>query len=157
FRDDAEVAGERELETDAEAITAIGRDHRLGAARRRGDVPGEARDGLRARLHEALDIAAARKMLAGGAQHDDPYPRVLFERLEHQPKLVALRHGDDVERRAIEGHVGALARGVDLDAKALEGRKAGIDESRAHVLLPWWRAAVWCPDSEVRMICAALS
>src|SRR5579863_1730684 len=39
LRDEAEVAGERNLEADAEAVAAIGDDHRLGAARRRGDVP----------------------------------------------------------------------------------------------------------------------
>ena len=48
--DDAEVAGERKLEPDAEAIAAVGGDHRLGAARRRGDVPGQLGDESRASL-----------------------------------------------------------------------------------------------------------
>ena len=48
--------------------------------------------------------------------------------LEHQPKLVALRHRDDVERRPVEDDVGALARGIDLDAEAVERGEAGIVE-----------------------------
>ena len=47
---DAEVAGQRELEADAEAVAAVGGDHRLAAARRRGDVPGELATRARARL-----------------------------------------------------------------------------------------------------------
>src|SRR5436853_211733 len=43
---DAEIAGERDLEADAEAIAAVGDDHRLGATRGRGDVPGQLRDML---------------------------------------------------------------------------------------------------------------
>ena len=67
-------------------------------------------------------------MLADCAQHDHAHRRIFIERLEHEAQLVALRHGDDVERRAIEDHVGALARGVDLDAKAVERRQARIGE-----------------------------
>ena len=59
-------------------------------------------------------------MLADRAQHDDAHARILVERLEHEAKLVALRHRDDVERRPVEDDVGALARGVDLDAEAVE-------------------------------------
>src|SRR5580704_12602683 len=44
FRDQAEIAGQRQFEADAEAIAAAGSNDRLTAARRRGDVPGEARD-----------------------------------------------------------------------------------------------------------------
>jgi hypothetical protein len=36
------------------------------------------------RLQKAPDIAAAGKMLAGGAQHDDPYPRILVDRFEQR-------------------------------------------------------------------------
>ena len=137
LRDDAEVAGERQLEADAEAEAAVGGDHRLGAARRRRDVPGELGDRLGRRLHEALDVAAAGKMLADRAQHDDAHARVLVERLEHQAKLVALRHRDDVERRPVEDDVGALARRVDLDAEAVERGEARIGKRhglRTHAL-----------------------
>lgn len=42
FRRDAEVARQRQFESDAKAVSAIGDDHRLRATRRRGNVPGEA-------------------------------------------------------------------------------------------------------------------
>ena len=86
------------------------------------------------RFQETLDIAAAGKMLADGAQHDDAHPFILVQRLEHEPQLVALRHRNDVERRAVEDHVGALARGIDLDAKAVERGEARVGESRTHRL-----------------------
>ena len=53
---------------------------------------------------------------------DDAHARVGIERLEHEAKLVALRHDDDVERRPVEDHIAALARGIDLDAEAVEVR-----------------------------------
>src|SRR6202030_3744444 len=43
FRDQAEIAGQRQFEADAEAIAAAGSNDRLTAARPRSDVPGEAR------------------------------------------------------------------------------------------------------------------
>ena len=75
-------------------------------------------------------------MLADGAQHDDPYPRILVDRFEHEAQLVALRHLDDVERRPVEDHVGALALVVDLDPEAVEAREPRIGKShgRAHTL-----------------------
>jgi len=63
--------------------------------------------------------------------------RVLVERLEHEPKLVALRHRDDVERRPVEDHLRALAALVDPDAKAIERREARIGEGRVHAAGPW--------------------
>src|ERR1700720_4211967 len=57
FRDQAEIAGQRQFEADAEAITAAGSNDRLTAARRRGDVPGEARDMLGGRgIEKAADL-----------------------------------------------------------------------------------------------------
>jgi hypothetical protein len=95
----AEIAGERQLEPDAEAI-ALGRgDHRLGAARRRGDVPCQTRDMLGRGLEKPADFTAAGKMLADRSHDDDAHLRV---RLERGAQLVALRHGDDVERRSVE-------------------------------------------------------
>ena len=46
---DAEVAGERELEADAEAVAADARDHRLRETLGGGDVPGQVREMLRGR------------------------------------------------------------------------------------------------------------
>src|SRR5437660_1844134 len=45
FRHDAEIAGKRQLEADAETEAAVRDDHRLRAAHRRRDIPGELRDG----------------------------------------------------------------------------------------------------------------
>ena len=59
-------------------------------------------------LHEALYVAAARKMLAGGAQHDHAHAFVHVERLENQSQLIALRHLDHVERRTTQNDVRAL-------------------------------------------------
>ena len=130
LRDDAEIAGERNLEADAEAIAAIGDDHGLAAARRRGDVPGEFRDMLGRRGEEAGDIAAAGKMLADRAQHDHAHAGILVERLEDQAELIALAHLDDVQRRPVEHDVGAFARRIDLDAKAVELLQTRIGKIR---------------------------
>src|ERR1044072_5668756 len=71
------------------------------------------------------------------AEHDHAHPCILVERLEHETKLVALRHRHDVEGRPVEDHVGALARFVDLDAEPVECRKARIDEGhRSHAAVP---------------------
>src|SRR6516162_10312472 len=59
LRDDAEIAGQRQFETDAKAISAAGGDHRLPAPRRGGDVPREARDVLGRGVEKARDLAAA--------------------------------------------------------------------------------------------------
>src|SRR5207248_8813789 len=126
LRDDAKVAGERDLEADAETIAAIGGDHRLGATCRRGDVPGEFRDVLGRCLQETTDIAAGREMLAFGAQHDHPHAPIFIERLECGAKLLALVHGDRVHRRASKNDIGAFAAGIDLDAKAVEVEKSWI-------------------------------
>ena len=73
---------------------------------------------------------------------------VLVERLEHQAKLVALRHRDDVERRPVEDDVGALARRVDLDAEAVERGEAGIGEGRRWLMQRFLvGAAAFCSGS----------
>ena len=82
--DDAEIAGQRQFETDAEAISAAGGNDRLTAARRGGDVPGEVRNVLGRGVEKARNLAAARKMLAGGPQHDDADASIGVERLEHR-------------------------------------------------------------------------
>ena len=71
-------------------------------------------------IEKAADLAAARKMLAGGPQHDDADARIGVERLEHGAQLLALGHRDDVERRPVEDHIGALPLGIDLEAEAVE-------------------------------------
>src|SRR6516225_7496715 len=110
--DDAEIAGQRQFETDAEAISAAGSDDRLAAARRGGDVPGKAREVLGRGVEKARDLAAARKMLAGGPQHNHADARIGVEPLEHRAQFLALSHRDDVERRPVEDHIGALTLGI---------------------------------------------
>src|SRR5439155_26210380 len=75
---------------------------------------------LRRGIEKALDLAAARKMLAVRAQHDDPHATVRIGGLERDAQLIALVHRDDVERRPVEDEIDAFARGIDLDPKAVE-------------------------------------
>ncbi len=56
--------------------------------------------------------------------------RILVERLEHEAKLIALVHLDDVERRPVEHDIGAFARRIDLDAEAVE-RCADADRKKS--------------------------
>ncbi len=56
-------------------------------------------------------------MLADRAQHDDTHALIRIQRLERTPKLVALRHRDDVERRPVEDDVAAALRRVHFDAE----------------------------------------
>jgi len=114
--------------TDAEAVATVGDDHRLGAARWRRDVPGELRDVFGTRLHETADVAAAGEMLALRPQHDDANARILVERLERQPELIALRHRHNVIGRAAKDNVGTLMRFIDLDLEPVELGKAGISK-----------------------------
>src|SRR5207248_296617 len=111
---------QRQLEGDPKAIAAAGGDDRLFASRRRGDVPGELRDMLGRGLEKAADLAAAGKMLAVRAQHDDAHPAVRVGGLEGDAQLFALTHRDDVERRPVEDDVDAFLRGIDLDPEAVE-------------------------------------
>jgi hypothetical protein len=138
--DDAEIARQRQLETHAEAEAAIGRDYRLGAARGRRDVPGELRYVLRRGFQKALDVAAARKMLALRAHNDHAHAVVLVEGFEHGAQLVACVHRNDVERRPMQDDVRALALRVDFDREAVEvlqQRLAAMVEV-THCVTPWW-------------------
>ena len=74
-------------------------------------------------------------MLAGRAQHDDAHARILVERLEHQTKLIALPHFDDVERRPVENDVGAFACRIDLDTKAIQRLQTRIGKF-THAAVP---------------------
>ena len=120
LRRDPKVAGQRQFEPDAEAIAAIGGYHRLGAARRRGDIPGQLRHVLGRGFHKTSDIAAAGEMLADRSHHNDPDPRILVEGFEHQPKLIALRHRYDVVGRPVENDIGTFVGFVDFHLKAVE-------------------------------------
>src|SRR6266403_1400064 len=82
FRDNAEIAGERELEPHSEAVTSIGGDHRLCAARGCGNVPGEIGNVFGGGFQEAFDIAAAGEMLADRPQHDDADACIIVQNLE---------------------------------------------------------------------------
>jgi hypothetical protein len=53
----------RNLEADAEAQSAVSRNHGLAAARRRGNIPGQRKDMLWSCFEKAFDVAAAGKML----------------------------------------------------------------------------------------------
>ena len=64
-------------------------------------------------------------MLTHRAHHDDAHALVLVQRLEHEAQLVALRHGDDVEGRAVQDDVGALFGFVDLDAEPVQLARRG--------------------------------
>jgi len=80
-------------------------------------------------FEKAPDVAAAGKMLAGGAQHDDPYLGLFVDCFEHQAQLIALRHFDDVERRPVEDDVRTLVLAIDLDPEAVEARKPRIGKT----------------------------
>jgi hypothetical protein len=69
-------------------------------------------------FEETTDFAAAGKMLAGRAHDDDADALVRFESLEDGAQLLALRHGDDIERRPVEDHIGALA--IDIDPETVK-------------------------------------
>ena len=130
LRRNAEIAGERDFEADAEAIAAIGGDHWLCAARRRGDVPGELRHVLGRGFQEALDVAAAGKMLADGAQHDHAYAR----RLRRAPRTRAAswsRCGISMMLSGGRSRItSARSRsGIDLDAEAVELGETRVGES----------------------------
>src|SRR5580693_2324815 len=95
-------------------------------------------------------------MFAHGSQHDHAHARVFVQRLEYHAELIALPHLDDVKRRPVEHHVGALARGVDFDAKAVEllVLQTRIGQ-RAHAAVPCWRvgeagSAVYSPATSLR-------
>src|SRR5262249_28674313 len=118
--DDAEIASERYFEPDAEAIPAAGGNDRFRTAGRNCDVPGELRDMLGRRLHESLDVSARREMLAGGAQYDHAHTGINLERLKDETELIALFHGDDIERRPVEHDIRALPLSVDLNTEAIE-------------------------------------
>ena len=95
---DAEVAGQGELEPDAEAVAVQLRDHGLGAALGRGHVDVQVRERLGVALHEHADVAARREcVVAGPAQHDDAYRRVGAELAEDLRELVARAHAHAVE------------------------------------------------------------
>ena len=94
---DAEVARERELEPDAEGIAAQPRDHRLRAALRRGDVPGQPRQLLGLASQEAGDVAAGGERRARAGQDDEADGVVGAELLEHAGELVAREHRDAVQ------------------------------------------------------------
>ena len=107
LRGEAEVAGERELQADAEDVALQARDHGLRAALRRGDVLRELRDLPRRALEEARDVAAGCERAAGARDDDERDGVVAVELGEDRGELVARRHRDPVE----------LARHVQRDRR----------------------------------------
>ena len=117
---DAKVAGERELEPDAEAVPVQRRDHRLRAALRRRDVVREARDVPGRALEEAGDVAARGERLARAREHDEADGVVAVELLEDAAQLVARVHRHAVElARDVERDRRDAALGVALDPEAV--------------------------------------
>ena len=117
---DAEVAGERQLEADAEAVAAsaaiTGFAQRAGAAM------------FHASFETCSGDASRKPLMSPPLEKCSPCPRttmtrtrvVRVERLERDAQLLAREHADDVERRPVEDDVGAFARRVDLDTEAVE-------------------------------------
>src|SRR5262249_54792566 len=99
-------------------------------------VPGKPGDVLGRRLQKSLDVAAAGEMFPRGTQHNDANAPILVQCLEHEAELIALRHGDNIEGRAIEDDVGTLACGIGLDTKCIERSEAGIAGGGVHVTWP---------------------
>src|SRR5262249_18838615 len=78
-------------------------------------------------------------MFPDRTQHNHAHAVIFIESLEHHPQLVALRHFDDVERRAVEHDVGALLLGIQFHAEAVELRQARVGKyDRGHAALPSW-------------------
>ena len=129
-RGDAEIAGERELEADAERVAAELRDHRLRAPLRGGDVPREPRDLLGMALEEAGDVAAGSEGLACPGEHDRPQAVVSAQRLEHVGEAAASGHRHavelprDVERDRRNGAVALDAEAVSLCQTATLSRRS---------------------------------
>ena len=97
FLGDPEIAGERELEADAECVAVQQRDHGLRAALGCRDVPGEPRDFLRRSVQEALDVAAGGEGAALAAQDDRAHALVPAELFEELAQPVAGGHRDAVQ------------------------------------------------------------
>ena len=126
LRGDAEVAGERDLEADPEAVAAIGGDDGLFAPRGRGDVVGQLRDVLGRCFQKAANEAARGEVRAESAEHDHPHPVVAVETLERGAHLLALPHRNGVHVAAVKNDVAALPVRVHLDREAVEARASRI-------------------------------
>src|SRR5262245_110295 len=78
-------------------------------------------------------------MFSDRAQHDHAHAVIFIESLEHHPQLIALRHFDDVERRAVENDVSALLLGIQFHAEAVELRQARVKKcDGGHAAVPSW-------------------
>src|SRR6266550_4932364 len=88
-------------------------------------------------FEKPLDVTAAGEVLANRPQHDDAHPLIRVKRLEHQAQLIALRHLDHVERRAMQNDIGALLLAIEFDLEAVERREARIAEYHgSHAAVP---------------------
>ena len=122
-----EVARERELQPDPEDVPLEPRDHGLGAALRRGDVPRELRDLPGRALEEPRDVAAGGELAARAGEDDEPHGLVRVQLREGGRELVARRHGHAVQ----------LPRHVESDrrdgAVALHGEPVVLGHASALV------------------------
>ena len=124
-----EVAGERQLEPDAEGVAAQLCDHGLGTALGRGDVPGEARERLGLGLEEPGDVPARAEGAARTREDDEADAFVLSELVERASELVARLHRDAIQLPGyIERDRRDAALVVPLDAEAVV----------AHAVLTGW-------------------
>src|SRR5262245_46925909 len=76
-------------------------------------------------------------MFPDRTQDNHAHAVIFIECLEHHPQLIALRHFDDVERRAVENDVGAFLLGIHFHAETVELRQARVGKcERGHVAVP---------------------
>jgi hypothetical protein len=54
-----------------------------------------------------------------GAEYDDTNTLIAVQRFESLSQLFALRHGDNVQRWALQDDVGALAGGIECNPEAV--------------------------------------
>src|SRR6185312_2981804 len=124
---DAEVAGERQLEPDAEAVALDARDHRLREPLGGGDVPGEPGELFRRGLEKSSDVAACAEVPACAGDHDEA------------DAVVAGQLGEEVRELPTRGerHAVHLRRVVERDrdeaacAVAVDAEAAVVDHARS--------------------------
>ena len=114
---EADVAVERELEPEADAVALHRDDHRRG--HRLQQTPhvatpaGIAHREQAGRGAELAQVGTGREVVAGRAEHDRPHRLVDDQRGEQVAELVAHAHVVHVDRRVVESqlhHIGVVAR-----------------------------------------------
>ena len=91
-------------------------------------------------FEKAPDVAAARKMLAHGAQHDDADARVGVERLEHRAQLLAL----GIEMTLSGGRSRMMSARSRVGDRSRRGSRRGLSSAAAMAEASLRYAAVPC-------------